>query len=178
MSRVPGIFVTVGTQLPFDRLLGAMDAWAADHPGTPVLAQTGASAPGTRPYRHLSCVARLDQAEFTRHCAEARLIVAHAGMGTILQALDLGKPVIIMPRLPELGEHRNGHQVDTAVKMAELPNVAVVQGALGLHAAIEAILYAPERRITPLRAPFGAIGSGNQDLVGRLRQFIFHEVRP
>jgi hypothetical protein len=33
------IFATVGTQLPFDRLLLGLDSWAAANPGIPVLAQ-------------------------------------------------------------------------------------------------------------------------------------------
>ena len=31
-----GVFVSTGSMMPFDRLIRAMDAWAEDHPATPV----------------------------------------------------------------------------------------------------------------------------------------------
>jgi UDP-N-acetylglucosamine transferase subunit ALG13 len=83
------IFATVGTQLPFDRLLLGLDGWAAANPGIPVLAQAGASQ---RRFRHIETVGQLSQAEFPRPVRGRRLVVAHAGMGTILSAAELGKP--------------------------------------------------------------------------------------
>ena len=35
------VFVSVGTMMPFDRLIRAMDDWAKDHPITPVFFQIG-----------------------------------------------------------------------------------------------------------------------------------------
>ena len=52
-------------------------------------------------------------------------IVAHAGMGTILTALELGKPLLIMPRRAALGEHRNDHQLATAERFAAVDGVKV-----------------------------------------------------
>ena len=105
------IFVTVGTQLAFDRLVRAVDAWAATHPEEPVLAQVNG---GTYAPHHLRTVTGLTPAEFERHFAEARLVVAHAGMGTIISALEVGKPLVLLPRLAAMGEHRNDHQLGTA----------------------------------------------------------------
>lgn len=129
------IFATVGTQLPFDRLLAGLDRWAALNPGIPILAQTGRTA---RTFRHISAVRDLDQTAFRARFTEARLVVAHAGMGTILSATELGKPVILMPRLARFGEHRNDHQRDTAAEMARLSNVTVVEDGEALHAALDA----------------------------------------
>ncbi len=55
----------------------------------------------------------------------ATAIVAHAGMGTILTALEMGKPLLVMPRRAALGEHRNDHQLATASRFAELGRVKV-----------------------------------------------------
>lgn len=129
------IFATVGTQLPFDRLLAGLDSWAALNPGLPILAQTGRTA---RTFAHISTVRELDQNTFRARFAEARLIVAHAGIGTIMSATELGKPVILMPRLARFGEHRNDHQRDTAAEMARLSNVTVVEDGEALHAALDA----------------------------------------
>ncbi|NBZ89186.1 glycosyltransferase [Stagnihabitans tardus] len=131
------IFATVGTQLPFDRLLLALDTWAAMHRDVPVLAQTGAS---DTTYAHLTCQNFMDQRRYADCVAEARVIVSHAGMGSILTAIEAGKPVILMPRRADLGEHRNDHQRDTAAEMAALSNVTVVEDSTALCQALNAAL--------------------------------------
>ena len=45
---------------------------------------------------------------------ERVLIVAHAGMGSIITALEYGKPIIVLPRRGQLRETRNDHQFATA----------------------------------------------------------------
>jgi UDP-N-acetylglucosamine transferase subunit ALG13 len=35
-------------------------------------------------------------------------------MGTIISALEVGKPLVLLPRLASMGEHRNDHQLGTA----------------------------------------------------------------
>jgi UDP-N-acetylglucosamine transferase subunit ALG13 len=131
------IFATVGTQLPFDRLLLGLDTWAAANPGIPVLAQAGASK---RRFRHIETVGHLSQADFRDRFETARLVVAHAGMGTILSAAELGKPLILMPRRAKFGEHRNDHQQDTALEMARLTNVTVVEDGEALHTELDLAL--------------------------------------
>ncbi|NKX43578.1 glycosyltransferase [Roseicyclus persicicus] len=141
------IFATVGTQLPFDRLLLGLDSWAAANPGVPVLAQAGATR---RRFRHIACVDHMGQPAFRAAMQDARLIVSHAGMGTILSAAEMGKPVILMPRRAKFGEHRNDHQQDTVREMARLSNVTVVEDGEALHAALDAArargFEAPARR--------------------------------
>jgi UDP-N-acetylglucosamine transferase subunit ALG13 len=105
------IFVTVGTQLPFDRLVQAVDAWAALHPAISVLAQVN---DGSYVPQHVQAVQSLAPAQFVQHFAAARVVVAHAGMGTVISALEVGKPLVLLPRLAALGEHRNDHQMGTA----------------------------------------------------------------
>ena len=53
------------------------------------------------------------------------MIVAHAGMGSILTALEYGKPILVMPRRGDLRETRNDHQIATAKRFRELGKVAV-----------------------------------------------------
>ena len=163
------IFATVGTQLPFDRLLLALDTWAALHPDEQVVAQTGRSA---NRYAHLQTCAHLDQRAFAATCAAARVIVAHAGMGTILTALDLGKPLILMPRRADLGEHRNDHQRDTAAEMGRLSNVTVVDGSEALCVALTHALSACHlvtRKATATASP---------PLIEAVRSFIWTGAAP
>jgi UDP-N-acetylglucosamine transferase subunit ALG13 len=160
------IFVTVGTQLPFDRLVGAVDAWAQRHPDQKVLAQTGA---GRTDYTAITCYAHLDQAAFLAMFKTADVVVAHAGMGSILTAAELGKPVVIMPRRSDLGEHRNDHQSATAAKMAALSNVYVAQNAADLAQRLtQLVVHGPVRMAVPTLP-----ATARPELIQTLRAFVF-----
>jgi len=45
---------------------------------------------------------------------ESRLIISHAGAGTILTIMSLGKPCIIVPRLKKYDEHIDDQQIELA----------------------------------------------------------------
>jgi UDP-N-acetylglucosamine transferase subunit ALG13 len=105
------IFVSVGTQLPFDRLVKSIDQWAISNNRSDVIAQVNKTLYKPKNIRTYSSLSR---AEFSTYQRQAGLLVSHAGMGAILGALQLGKPLIMMPRSHKLGEHRNDHQAATA----------------------------------------------------------------
>ena len=109
------IFVITGTQLPFDRLIRMLDELAPQL-DEEIVAQVNGS--GYLPH-NINTIDILPPDEFDRLFNQARLIVAHAGMGTILSALTMHKPLIVFPRIAALGEHRNEHQLATAEKMKE-----------------------------------------------------------
>lgn len=109
------IFVTVGAQMAFDRLVGWVDAWAIANDRHDVVAQIG---PSTLEPKRLQVLPFLDPPEFRRTMEAADVIVSHAGMGTILTALELGKPILVVPRLGDLAETRNDHQVASAERFA------------------------------------------------------------
>jgi len=109
------IFLTLGTQLPFDRLVAALDAWCAQSGcGGQVVAQIPDPGPGGHRPRHFTATRWMAPAEYAATARAATVIVSHAGMGTIITALDLARPLIVMPRRADLGEHRNDHQIATA----------------------------------------------------------------
>jgi UDP-N-acetylglucosamine transferase subunit ALG13 len=116
------IFVTVGTQLAFDRLIAAMDGWAAANPAEEVFAQTGPSSLPIRSMGHAEFIPPDKADDLFR---KASLIVSHAGMGSILTAFKYRKPIVIVPRKASLGEHRNDHQMATAKWMEGRPGLAV-----------------------------------------------------
>ncbi len=160
------IFATVGTQLPFDRLIDALDALAAALE-EPVIAQTGpagADAAGAARWPRLDCRPSLAPAEFDALFAAARLVVAHAGVGTLLSARRHGKPLVVLPRRHALGEHRNDHQLATARQVAALPGVTVAWDT----DALPGLLRGP----TP--PPPGAMeaGAAHAALIARLRAFV------
>jgi len=105
------IFVTVGSQLRFDRLVRAVDDWAASKKRVDVFAQIGDTR--MRP-RAMQWTQKLDRDRFLETMAGASAVVSHAGTGTIITALELGKPLLVLPRRASLGETRNDHQIATA----------------------------------------------------------------
>lgn len=109
------VFVTVGAQMPFDRLIKTVDRWAASADGKQILAQTGER--GTPP-SHMRFEPILAPDRFHDEFQAADVVVSHAGMGTILTALQFGKPLLVLPRRYALGETRNDHQVHTAEHFA------------------------------------------------------------
>ncbi|MBO9450817.1 glycosyltransferase family 28 protein [Tropicibacter sp. R16_0] len=161
------IFATVGTQLPFRRMLHALDDWAGSNPGVPVLAQTG---DGQCAFHHMETVEQLGQREFRQRFKAAKLIVAHAGMGTILSAAELGKPIVLMPRRAEFGEHRNDHQLDTAQEMMRLSNVTVANDAEALHETLDWYArYAFEVEMMPIQPD----GAKLEPLLDVIRTFVW-----
>ncbi|MEM9145115.1 MAG: glycosyltransferase [Pseudomonadota bacterium] len=146
------IFLTLGTQLPFDRLVEALDAWCAKTGrGAEVIAQvpdpgTGGGRGGYRP-EHFTSIPHLAPAEHKARFAEADVVVSHAGMGTIITALSLAKPLIVMPRRADMGEHRNDHQLATARHFGTRPGVFVADTAVELARVLD--------RPAPLRSAGG-----------------------
>jgi UDP-N-acetylglucosamine transferase subunit ALG13 len=116
------ILLTVGTQLPFDRMVKAVDDWAIGEDRSDIVAQVG---PSRYPTTRINSFPFSDPAQMRRLQEESRLIIAHAGIGSIVTALELGKPIIIMPRDHERGEHRNGHQLATARRFQSTPGIYV-----------------------------------------------------
>ena len=128
------IFVTVGSQEPFDRLIDAVDEWARLRARGDVFAQIASSKlqPG-----HIKFTQFVEPSEFTRIMKEARLIVAHAGMGSIISALELGKPIVVMPRRADFRETRNDHQVATAERFGAQNGIIVASDEQDLPAKLD-----------------------------------------
>jgi UDP-N-acetylglucosamine transferase subunit ALG13 len=116
------IFATVGTQGQFDRLIRAVDEWAGAQRRTDVFAQTG---PSDYRSEHIRTERFIDPTEFRKRVEAASVVISHAGMGSIITALELGKRIIVMPRRASLGEHRNDHQLATAKRFAEQGRITV-----------------------------------------------------
>ena len=158
------IFVTVGSQLPFDRLVGAVDAWAAKRPDVELFGQVGDT---TRPPVHFASVSTMSPEEYQRRFAEAELIVGHAGMGTIIAALELGKPLLMLPRLGSLKESRNDNQVGTARHFRAFDLFEVVETEAAIPERMDYMLANRERYRSASDA--FAVGDG---LIHAIREFV------
>lgn len=125
------IFVTVGSsQFPFDRLLTAVDGLGLEED---VLVQHGPSA--VRP-RGARCVDYLPAPDLERAIRSARVVVTHAGVGSILLSLANGKRPVVVPRLRRLGETVDDHQVESARRFAREELVTLVEDAGRLAPAL------------------------------------------
>ncbi|RYY94013.1 MAG: hypothetical protein EOO11_18720, partial [Chitinophagaceae bacterium] len=131
------IFITIGSQEPFDRLLKIVDDLAPGFPGVRFLAQT---TKGSFPAQHIETVSFIPPTQFRQFLLEADLIVSHAGIGTMLTVLELEKPLIVFPRLARFQETRDDHQVATLRAFVRQGYAVGAENAEELRAAIDRFL--------------------------------------
>jgi UDP-N-acetylglucosamine transferase subunit ALG13 len=135
------IFVTTGSLFPFDRMIRAVDALAPSMPDQRFFAQIGES--DFRP-QNIAFAKLLTRRDFSAKASEADVIVAHAGMGSVLTALELCKPIILVPRRLELGEHNTDHQMATARWLSDRPGVHVCFDEAEIGPVIRSLLDGQE----------------------------------
>jgi UDP-N-acetylglucosamine transferase subunit ALG13 len=112
------IFVTVGTeQYPFDRLLKIIEAALENlELNEEVFAQIGNCQFKPQLYNHEKFI---DFENMTELINKAEIVVSHAGEGTTLLCLMLGKVPILFPRDVRFKEQVDNHQMELARKMSE-----------------------------------------------------------
>ena len=154
------IFVTVGSQLPFDRMTDAVAAWARARGRSDVFFQTGGSAVDVAGFESAPM---LDSASIQRQFDRATVVVAHAGTGTMIECMLRGTPVIVMPRSAALHETRNDHQFATARKFASHAGVFVAWDEKELPALLD--------RAATLAGGTGIKPHAEESLLAALRAF-------
>lgn len=134
------IFVSVGSMLPFDRLVMAADEWAAANPDQPVFIQIGE---GTYEPRYAPWVRIMPHGEYRQRLETCDLFVAHVGMGSILQGLEVRKQMLLLPRLAAQREHTTDHQLHTAARFRDTPGLMIVDDVATLQAQMTRLLKSP-----------------------------------
>lgn len=117
------IFLTLGTQHPFDRLVRVVDRWAAANPHEEVFGQIPNPEHAGYLPANFEWAEALEPSAYQARFESASLVIAHAGMGSIITAQSLCKPIVIFPRRAALGEHRNDHQLATAKRFRDRPGI-------------------------------------------------------
>ena len=120
--------------LPFDRLIELADNWAARHPDVHIFAQTGG---GKYIPKHFSFSEMVSPHEYRRHIQESDIVLSHVGMGTVLSASELNRPLVCMPRRKELGEVTSDHQTATAGWISKMRGIFLFEDAGELDKAID-----------------------------------------
>lgn len=138
------IFATVGSHptFKFERLLRALETIESEQ----IEVQYG---PGEPPANAAEAEAWLSFEEIVAHMERASHVVSHAGVGTILCAIQTGHVPIVFPRLRRYEETVDDHQLDLAMKLVKTGRVIVVESEEELAAALEK---------APARGAAGATG--------------------
>ena len=107
------IFVILGTQkFQLNRLLKKLDQYIAQGLlQDEVIAQIGYSDYLPKNYKYYEF---LNKEEFDKMISKADIVITHSGVGSIIDALNWHKPVIVFPRLAKYKEHIDDHQLDIA----------------------------------------------------------------
>jgi UDP-N-acetylglucosamine transferase subunit ALG13 len=125
------IFVTLGTHHdPFPRLIEGLRTLDGDE----LVVQHGHSpAPldAARATRFMPFEEMLEQIR------AADAVVTHAGVGTILTCLRLGRTPLVVPRQRRLGEHVDDHQVELTRALADERKVVPVWDMADLPKLVE-----------------------------------------
>lgn len=159
-----GIFVSVGYMMPFDRLCRAMDEWAAANPGVAVEIQIGK---GSYEPRHAKWLRTLPLADYQARVAGCALFVAHCGVGSIISAIQAGKPILMLPRLQANREHNTDHQLATARHVGVRPGLHIAADTDDLKTRASALLAG----ITAA-APAPIAAHADPAFTARIRAFI------
>ena len=100
------IFVTLGTQdKQFKRLLDAVEKLDTTEK---IIAQIGSTKFESKKielHKYISSI------EFEKYMNDARIVITHAGVGTIVNGIKMGKTMIVAARKKEYKEHVNNHQL-------------------------------------------------------------------
>ena len=133
-------FVTVGNATDgFRRLLDAAARLAGEGAlPEPVVIQAGNNPGFIAP--HATVRPFMPMEEFEEHVRRARLVISHAGAGSVLHALAAGKVPVVMPRRARYGELIDDHQAEFVEHLARAGRVIPAWEPADLPAAVASAL--------------------------------------
>lgn len=140
VARRKSVFASVGSMLPFDRFVQGVDEWAAANPEVDCFIQIGG---GEYEPQHAQWTRMMPHRDYLERLERCSLFVAHVGVGSILQALEARKQVLMLPRLASLGEHTTDHQLHTASRFGSIQGLKIVDDINSLKHEISTLLFAP-----------------------------------
>lgn len=133
------IFLTIGTQLPFDRLVDCVTSSISsqEESAFELIVQTpNASEYISKTTSNIVFRDIIPPAEYDEIVEDSEVLIAHAGMGSIITALESDKPLIIMARLAKFNEHRNDHQLATINEFKDFKGIYSIENETDLLALL------------------------------------------
>jgi UDP-N-acetylglucosamine transferase subunit ALG13 len=144
------ILFTIGTnEQPFDRLIRAARELAGEEH---LLVQHGSSL---EPHGRGEWVDFLSFDELAERARGARVVVCHAGVGSIMLARRCGHRPVVVPRRHHLGEAVDDHQLFLARRLAQSGIVTLVEDV----ADLPAVLAAPDETVSAAESPLRGAGA-------------------
>jgi UDP-N-acetylglucosamine--N-acetylmuramyl-(pentapeptide) pyrophosphoryl-undecaprenol N-acetylglucosamine transferase len=133
-EKEPLLFATVGATLPFDRLVEAVaELKRSGEIPERVIAQVGVG--GACP-PELECVETMTFDEIRATVARADLVVCHGGTGSMITALRERCRTVVMPRMFDLAEHYDNHQLEISESFEQRGLVRVARSPDELREAL------------------------------------------
>lgn len=125
------IFATVGSHpsFRFERLLRGLESL----PGDDLVVQYG---PGRPPTNAREAVRWMPFDLMLERISRASRVVSHAGVGTLLCAIDAGHVPVVLPRMRRYGETVDDHQLELARALGDAGRVVLVEDAAWLAGAV------------------------------------------
>jgi UDP-N-acetylglucosamine transferase subunit ALG13 len=125
------ILLSLGThQQPFDRALDLVQPLAIH--GKAIIVQHGSTPP--RPaVPNTTWLEYMSFEDIVEAMAKAQSVICHAGVGTIMVAMQTGHTPVVIPRQARYREHVDDHQVDIATRFASRHLVRCVTAEVDLE---------------------------------------------
>ena len=130
------LFVPLGTQkFPFGRIITALNQLVDEgkYKADEIVMQS-ALYPVKPNFTHFGLI---PNDEFNRYMREAEVVVTHSGVNSIISCMEMGKPLVVCPRLHEYGEHVDNHQMEIATLMRDKYDVLICTAMKDLPELIE-----------------------------------------
>ncbi|WP_395341916.1 glycosyltransferase [Ningiella sp. W23] len=118
------IFLSVGTQFPFPRLINCVRTFVENNDDYHCMAQTLQELVTTQRFTNFST---LDESKMLELASMSDVIVGHLGIGTVLLAKKLNKPAVVLARKFEQGEHRSEHQEKSVEYLSPIEGVYIAE---------------------------------------------------
>ena len=155
------VFVPLGTQkFQFNRLIEALNGLVREGVYGPNEIIVQSAVYETEPlFIHLGVI---DHALFDSYIRDADIVITHSGVNSIMTCMNLHKRLIIAPRLKEMGEHVDNHQVEIASVMERKYGVTILRDMSLIKDAID----------EALKKEYRPWHSGNARLVDYIKSII------
>lgn len=154
------ILVTLGTQdKSFERLLKAIDKEIKKgNIKDEVVVQAGYTRYKSKDMKIFDYVS---QEELNKYIKKCKFMITHAGVGSILNGIENGKKIIVVPRLSKYKEHHNDHQVEIAEEFSKEGYVIYLENINELDKTIKGINKFKPRKLVH-----------NEEIINTIEEFI------
>ncbi|MDY6052238.1 MAG: glycosyl transferase [Rothia sp. (in: high G+C Gram-positive bacteria)] len=157
-AKAYDLVVSLGTDHHhFDRLITWVDTYLADRPQVRALVQHGFTAPP----QHAEAVERMPRAELLDLYRSAKVVLVQGGPGSILDAREVGAIPLAVPRVADLDEVVDNHQVEFSRVMESHGETIVVTSPEDLCNKLDAAFADPGSLRGTYRVPGSDQASDN-----------------